>query len=250
MCRMMLGLGIKRGIIENARRAWMTNPHGWGLKYKYRKEWVEWHTVNSDVPIPTAYIPMQFEGLFHIRFATVNKKMGGVHPFTVGSEKNGIIYAHNGTIYPYDYKMDIDSETIGKYIEDASGNLKEKMIKAIKRLNDGHSGFWNIIAMTTDGKEAFGYCDGSLVEVFEGDNIVALASDELPFINENYKILKMNEGEWIYLNKEDGKWVIKEMGKEEKERWRYQYYGYYRSYAKNYGWKRRIYPDVTKRWFR
>ena len=233
MCRMILGLGIKRNVLEYARKVWDSNPHGWGITYYHNNEIVEWHTNNSDVPIPIYALPMKFNGLFHIRYATVKTKYGGVHPFVKGE----MMYAHNGTIYPFN--GEIDSQTIGKYAD--GENLKEKMLSAIRKLNDEHTGWWNIIAM--EGEYAFGYCDGSLVKVFdESGNIVALMSDEKPLKRfPQYKAKSMVRGEWTYLQFRNGVWEEIEIGKEEKK---IAYRKVYEENVYDWNWNNWVFPNV------
>ena len=226
MCRMMMSFGIKRKMFEIARRIWIENRDGWGIAYNEDGQWEDWHVMKSNVPVPITFLPKTVDGIFHIRIATTKRDAGGTHPFKTINNGKIIYYAHNGMIFPHDFDT-VDSEMIGKYIDDKSGNLKRVMRKVIKTLNYHHNGTWNIVAMNSD--EAFAYCDGSLVLITDDGYVKAIASDDRPFKFYNFKKQELADGEWMYFKKIDGKWYLEDDGRIEKNKYFYTYDSYKKS---------------------
>ena len=212
MCRMILMLGMKREYAEIGRETWINNRDGWGIAFKRDDgKFEDWHVLKSNVPIPLEYLPKKVDGIFHIRWATSNREWGGIHPFKMISGNKELIYSHNGVIYPT-FEVDVDSEIIGRLIDDKSGNLMEVMLEVLNEL-DAYGGTKNIIVMR--GDEAFGYCDGSLVEIYEHGKLIGLASDGSPFLG-RIKKKKMKNREWVYIKKEGKEWKIIKRGKHER----------------------------------
>ena len=264
MCRMAFMSGLNSEYVENMRRMWIDNPHGWGLvykdeikdgkyvmnksgKYKYiEKRYMglkEWRTLNSDTPIAYEYLPKKLDGIFHIRYATVSRELGGVHPYIldVGDEK--YVYSHNGVIHGLDVnKFDVDSEIIGElfYLE-YNGDMHSTMVKVLKRLNSGlYDGYWNILMVNKSMEKLFVYSDGSLSIFEKKGKFYGISSDDRWDIYRDFNFIEIPPETYIYMEKIDGKWVIEDEGEIEKvidDKYLYE------------NWDKYLYEDEIRGWY-
>lgn len=266
MCRMAFITGLNSEYVEDMREMWIDNGHGWGLvfkdkivdgkyilnkkgKYEYiRNEYIglkEWRTINSDVPIAWEKLPKKLDGIFHIRYATVSRELGGVHPFVIDLGDEQYVYSHNGVIHGYDIdRYDVDSEIIGDlFMLNYMGDMYNSMIETVKRLNGGlYDGYWNILMADKSMRKLFAYSDGSLMIFKKDGKFCGISSDDKWDRGLEFDFIEIPEGEYIYMEKENNKWKVVDEGRIEKNISKGKYLWddvglYEEEYIKYWGWK-------------
>ena len=227
MCRMVVFKGennfgieliksLKKAAKNDIFNNFTSHKDGWGgIILDEKKELL----IKSTIPIynenvESLFVYSNIYGLFHARFAAPKEPIIGPidsHPFIIHGDNEIVYIAHNGWInkkiigeeFKINYEFKNDTEVFAQLIEKFDGNIKERIIKAIKFTNE-HAllGALNLLCIISkyDNKKEICYYSKSkendiyirLFKYEKNGNFAVMSSSvafEMGFIDENGKKL-------------------------------------------------------------